>query len=176
MSSAQSAGNDSYRHSNASTNCSGTITISKVNEKVTYGFNILSETSPVIFRVTGDLQGTRANLECIQSTLAGAMLLFEYDGCKGVFLTWLWNYVSRKHTPYTFRAEYFVPDLIRSGYKVWMVGGSHPLVIRTSVLEMKWSGTLYIATCRRRHFALFEYLWKDIRDGLAGLINRWTWY
>lgn len=133
----------------------------------------MSETSPGIFRISGDLQATQVTLECIQGTLAGAMLLFEYDGRTGVFLTWLWNYVSRKHTIRTFQVEYYVPDLIRSGYEVWMVGGSHPLVIQTSVLERKWSGRLYIIRHRRCYFSLFKYLRKDIRNGVASLINSW---
>ena len=37
------------------------------------------------------MQATQVTLECIQDTLVGAMLLFEYDGCMGVFLTWLWK-------------------------------------------------------------------------------------
>ncbi|CAD6440082.1 4970045a-2c86-44cb-b61f-bcbfd822b040 [Sclerotinia trifoliorum] len=164
-----SVGNNDHTYSNANVNCSNTTTIGQVNEK--YGFNILSEISPGIFRVTGDLQGTQVTLECIQGTLAGAMLLFEYNGRKDVFITWLRNYLSRKNTPHTFRAVYIVPDLIQSGYKVWMVGGSHPLAIRTSILEMKWSGRLYIARCQRSHSVLFKYLWKDIRSGLAGFIK-----
>ncbi|RAL59889.1 hypothetical protein DID88_000516 [Monilinia fructigena] len=38
--------------------------ISEVNERVTFGFNIVSEASPGIFRISGDLQATQASSTC----------------------------------------------------------------------------------------------------------------
>ncbi|CCD42617.1 hypothetical protein BofuT4_P074190.1 [Botrytis cinerea T4] len=75
-----------YMRSNTNVSYRNATTINEVNEKVTFGFNIVSEDSPGIFLISGDLQATQVTLECIRSALADAMLLLEYDGSKGVFL------------------------------------------------------------------------------------------
>ncbi|KAJ8062031.1 hypothetical protein OCU04_009811 [Sclerotinia nivalis] len=84
-----SIGNDGYTHSNTGKSCSSTTKISNVNEKVTYGFGILLETSPGFFRISGDRQATVVALESLETTLAGTVLLIEYDGHYLRIFTWL---------------------------------------------------------------------------------------
>ncbi|KAF7870326.1 hypothetical protein EAF04_004072 [Stromatinia cepivora] len=150
------------------------ITVTVSDEKVTYGFTILSEISPGIYRVSGGKQATEVAVESLETTLAGTLLLAEYDGRRRRILTWLWQYGLRSHTSNTFRAEVNVPDLIQPGREFWMVGGSAFIKIHESVLEKKWSGRLYIAGCRRRHLILFKHLWNDLRGYLTHLFPRWT--
>ncbi|KAF7867282.1 hypothetical protein EAF04_005365 [Stromatinia cepivora] len=170
---APSMGNYSYTHSNSSTDYSRITTISNVSENVIYEFGILLEISPNFFKISGDYQVTVVALECLESTFAGIVLLIEYDGCYRRIFIWLWQYWLRRYTSNILQIEAEAPDLFRFRFgKVFLMNGGSPIVpIHESVLERKWSGRLYIARWRQRRWVLVEYLWKDIRKGLAGLIK-----
>ncbi|APA11286.1 hypothetical protein sscle_07g060560 [Sclerotinia sclerotiorum 1980 UF-70] len=173
---APSVGKDSYTRSNTSRSCDGTITISNVNERVTYGFSILLETSPGYFRISGGCQVTVVVLESLETTLAGTILLIEYDSHYRRIFTWLWHCWLRKSMSSIFQIEAEAPDLFqfRSGKVFLMSGGSPAMRVHESVLERKWSGRLYIGRWRQYRWVLIKYLWEDIRKGFDSLINCWT--
>ncbi|KAJ8067035.1 hypothetical protein OCU04_004415 [Sclerotinia nivalis] len=135
------------------------------DEEMIYGFDILKIDSD-IFQVASEGQGARVSLGRLQSSLAGAVLLYEYDGRIRPFYKLFKSYVLREDLLHAFKIEWI------SGGNVYMVGSLYSSTIRTSIVGSKWSGRLYIAEYRRNYFILFRYVWKDIRNGFVKGLKR----
>lgn len=80
-----------------------------------YQFRILSEPSPGLFKVSGAGQLTEVTLKSLEITLAGTVLLTEYDHCYRRMFTWLWQFWLRNCMSEVFQAEAEVPDLVHPG-------------------------------------------------------------
>ena len=133
----------------------------------------MSEASPGLFKVSGAGQLTEVTLKRLEITLAGTLLLTEYDHCYRRIFTWLWQFWLRNWTSEVFQAKEEIRDLVHpgTGNHFWMSGGSPEVRIHESILERKWSGRLFIARQRNSCCALIGYLWTDIREGFAGVFN-----
>lgn len=138
-----------------------------------YEFNIVSESSPHVFRLSGDCMATEVTQEKLEPSLAGTMLLIEYDGKYGRLLTWLWKYWLSRDSWNMVQVGASAPDLIRSGISIWIVGGTPDLKIHKTVLESKWSGRLYLHEYGKDRSMMFRYLWQDIKSSLPCLTCHW---
>ena len=123
----------------------------------------MSEKSPNIFTVSADYRVTDVILDMLETSLAGVMLLAEYDGQYSRLWTWLWKYGLSKDVFNTLHLRGDVPGFPRLGRGYILTGCTPEIAIHESVLGAKWSGRLLIQRYNKRYAILFEYLWHDIQ-------------
>lgn len=128
--------------------------------------------------VSGDHHATLVNEAWLADTLAGTVLLVEFDGCYGRIFTWLLQYRWKRRVSSFrgFKIRGSGPALFQSGdlFTIAASSNSPPIKIRESVLEERWSGRLYIAEWRKEPLLLVGYLWKDVRESLECFIHYCT--
>jgi hypothetical protein len=140
-------------------------TISNILQTATLcDLRILSEVGPKYFSITADGQATRVTLERLEASLAGSLLLIEYDGRRYRRLwTWLWKYGLSRDKYNTVHLNGDGPAYPRSGRVYVLAGCSRAISIHESVLEERWSGRLLIQEYGKRRYMLFKYLWRDLQ-------------
>ena len=132
---------------------------------------ILTETSPKVFRVLGDCRAANIILDKLETSLAGTMLLAEYDGRYSRLLAWFWKYGLSRDVFNTIHLGGDWPERPGVGRGYILAGCSPGLPISESVLKEKWSGRLLIQAYEKRPFMLFECLWHDIRRSLRDSLS-----
>ncbi|KAH6667176.1 hypothetical protein B0J14DRAFT_183988 [Halenospora varia] len=133
-------------------------------------FKILSETAPRIFKVSGDRLATEVVLDKLEVSLAGTMLLVEYDGQYKRLWTWLWKYSLNRDVCNTLRLTGDWPEPLGLGRGYVLTGGSSEILVNDRVLEGKWSGRLLIQEYKNRTIVLLEYFWQDIKKTILGIL------
>ncbi len=127
----------------------------------------MSEISTQVFQLTIGCQVTYVNHDSLETSLAGSVLLVEYD------------HKYKRLSRGVFNTLCLVGD--GPGYPnqgcVYVLARCNPGgCVHESLLEETWSGRLLIQEYKKRPFIFLEYLWHDIRKklgGLLGCMNSW---
>ena len=126
--------------------------------------------------MSGDFQAANFSLEKLESSLAGTMLLVEYDGKFRRLLAWLWKYgLSRDVITSPTHLSGDSPDHSRLGRVYTLAGSSPQMVLHEKGLERKWSGRLYLQEYDKEPLvpALFRCIGQDVRNTLGDFQRVW---
>lgn len=118
-----------------------------------------------------DCLTTEVVLAKLEASLAGAVLLVEYDGRYKRLWTWLWKYGLSRDVFNILHLGGDWPDISGLGRGYILAGCSPEIAIHESVLGEKWSGRLLIQAYEKRPLLLFEYLWHDIQKMFMDLLS-----
>lgn len=131
----------------------------------------MSRTSLDIFKVSADGRVTEVILDKLETSLAGVVLLAEYDGQYKRLWTWLWRYGLSRDVFNTLHLGGDGPDCTRLGCAYALHGCNPAIAIHENALEDKWSGRLLIQNYKKRPLMLFNYLWQDFRKRIMDLLS-----
>ncbi|CZS92381.1 uncharacterized protein RAG0_02804 [Rhynchosporium agropyri] len=138
------------------------ITSSDTGEPMICDFRIFSETSPVVFLLSGDKQSTMVDAGTLEVSLAGTLILAErFGNYPGRCLTWLWQYGMRGHPSTLLRITAEGPD-IRRGGRLFVISGCNPQVqMHESALKGRLSGRVMTRQFTKQ--PRLSFLWDEFR-------------
>ena len=117
-----------------------------------------AKVAPNVLLVSGDSLATRVDEGRLEASLAGTVLLVEYDGNYRRILSWLWQYGLRRDKCNNIHLNAKGPHPWKFGMAYTLAGGYSEIPIHEATLERTWSGRLLIQGYKGQPLLLLKYL------------------
>jgi len=109
---------------------------------------------------------TAVILDELETSLAGTLLLVEYDGNWKRLCTWLWNIGLSRNKFNSIHIGGYGPGFVGLGTGYVLAGCSPEIHIDERILARKWSGRLLIQGYSKESSMFLRYAWQDTKEML----------